>query len=224
MRGLIFSYFVHYCHLWAVLPRAGLAQTPDESGQRNLPSAPQPQTLIPPRFFSPEVTLGVSFPHAAGKQTAFLRDPQVTPAAPTPRPDATDPHAGGAVGDQEQSSDQRRALLALAQHQVYRETRAAELPNFNGAMTAVDANEGSRIGAGSLTASRLLEHAGAGVTLANSSPISGAPSIWSLLRNSKRRRKMPMLWQPRKISFSPRTRLSTTRCRRRRCSKWRNRR
>jgi outer membrane protein len=56
-------------------------------------------------------------------------------------------------------------LLALAQHQVYREARAAELPNFNGAITAVDANEGSRIGAGALTASRLLEHAGAGVTL-----------------------------------------------------------
>jgi outer membrane protein len=56
-------------------------------------------------------------------------------------------------------------LLALAQHQVYRESRSAELPTFNGAITAVDANEGSRIGAGSLTASRLLEHAGAGVTL-----------------------------------------------------------
>ena len=56
-------------------------------------------------------------------------------------------------------------LLALAQHQVYRETRAAALPTFNGAITAADANEGSRIGAGSLTASRLLEHAGGGVTL-----------------------------------------------------------
>jgi len=56
-------------------------------------------------------------------------------------------------------------LLALAQHQIYRETRAAELPNFNGAITAVEANEGSRIGAGALTASRLLEHAGGGVTL-----------------------------------------------------------
>jgi outer membrane protein len=56
-------------------------------------------------------------------------------------------------------------LLALAQHQMSRESRAAELPNFNGAITAVYANEGSRIGAGSLTASRLLEHAGAGVTL-----------------------------------------------------------
>ena len=56
-------------------------------------------------------------------------------------------------------------LLALAQHQVSRESRSAELPNFNGAITAVDANEGSRIGAGSVTASRLLEHAGAGVTV-----------------------------------------------------------
>ena len=56
-------------------------------------------------------------------------------------------------------------LLALAQHQIYRESRAALLPDFHGSITAVDANEGSRIGAGSLTASRLLEHAGAGVTL-----------------------------------------------------------
>jgi outer membrane protein len=56
-------------------------------------------------------------------------------------------------------------LMALAQHQIYRETRAAELPNFNGAITAVDANEGSRVGAGALNAPRLLEHAGAGVTL-----------------------------------------------------------
>lgn len=56
-------------------------------------------------------------------------------------------------------------LLALAQHQVYRETRAAELPNLNGAITAADAKEGTRIGAGTLNASLLLEHAGAGVTL-----------------------------------------------------------
>jgi outer membrane protein len=56
-------------------------------------------------------------------------------------------------------------LLALAQHQMYREARAAELPTFSGAVTAVDANEGSRISAGYLTASRLLEHAGAGLSL-----------------------------------------------------------
>lgn len=53
-------------------------------------------------------------------------------------------------------------LLALAQHQVTRETRAAELPTAVASITAVEAEEGSRISAGSLTASRLLEHAGAG--------------------------------------------------------------
>nr|WP_252263978.1 TolC family protein [Paracidobacterium acidisoli] len=53
-------------------------------------------------------------------------------------------------------------LLALAQHQVVRETRAAELPAFTGSITAMDAEDASRISAGSLTASRLFEHAGAG--------------------------------------------------------------
>ncbi len=53
-------------------------------------------------------------------------------------------------------------LLALAQHQVVRETRAAELPTGMASITAEDAENASRISAGSLTASRLFEHAGAG--------------------------------------------------------------
>jgi outer membrane protein len=53
-------------------------------------------------------------------------------------------------------------LLALAQHQVVRETRSAELPTGSADITAEDAENGSRISAGSLTASRLIEHAGAG--------------------------------------------------------------
>jgi outer membrane protein len=53
-------------------------------------------------------------------------------------------------------------LLALAQHQVVRETRSAELPTATANITAVDAEDASRISAGSLTASRLFEHAGAG--------------------------------------------------------------
>jgi outer membrane protein len=56
-------------------------------------------------------------------------------------------------------------LLALAQHQVTREARAAELPTATGAITAEEAEEASRIGAGSLTSSRLLQHAGAGVNV-----------------------------------------------------------
>ena len=53
-------------------------------------------------------------------------------------------------------------LLAMAQHQVVRETRSAELPTANASLTAVDAEDASRISAGSLTASRLFSHAGAG--------------------------------------------------------------
>jgi outer membrane protein len=53
-------------------------------------------------------------------------------------------------------------LLALAQHQVVRETRAAELPSGTASISAEDAENASRISAGSLTASRLFEHAGAG--------------------------------------------------------------
>jgi outer membrane protein len=53
-------------------------------------------------------------------------------------------------------------LLALAQHQVVREARSADLPTANAAITSEKALDASRISAGSLTASRLLTHAGAG--------------------------------------------------------------
>jgi outer membrane protein len=56
-------------------------------------------------------------------------------------------------------------LAALAQHQVYREAKAAEMPSATADATAMDAEEASRVGAGSLTSSRLLEHAGAGVNV-----------------------------------------------------------
>ena len=57
------------------------------------------------------------------------------------------------------------ALLALAQKQVVRETRSYEMPSLNGNLTGVDAEEASRISSGTLNASRLLYHAGAGVVL-----------------------------------------------------------
>ncbi len=57
------------------------------------------------------------------------------------------------------------ALLALAQNQVVRETRAGDLPTLNGTLTGVGALEGSRLSSGALTASRLLNHAGGGVEL-----------------------------------------------------------
>jgi outer membrane protein len=56
-------------------------------------------------------------------------------------------------------------LLSLAQHEVFRETRSAELPNATGSLTAVDAHAGSRITAGALNNPSVFERAGAGVTV-----------------------------------------------------------
>lgn len=56
-------------------------------------------------------------------------------------------------------------LLALAAGQVTRQTRSGELPQIYGAATAEKAEDGSRIGSGALTNSRLYTHAGTGGTL-----------------------------------------------------------
>ncbi len=56
-------------------------------------------------------------------------------------------------------------LIAKIQHQVVRERRADELPNLIGNLTAVTANDGSRLASGSLSASLLVQHAGMGVQL-----------------------------------------------------------
>jgi outer membrane protein len=54
-------------------------------------------------------------------------------------------------------------LIARVQNQVVREHRADQLPNLNGSLTAVEANNGSRISSGTLTASRLLTDSGIGM-------------------------------------------------------------
>jgi outer membrane protein len=164
----------------SILSPLGEAQLTGQSrSTESLPSAPQPQFAQPGTPIAvpadAPIELVASFPHAAGSQTGANANsqanyPQMTapqmPAAQTPgsRMRLTRVEAEQlAIKNNPRISVGR--LLALAQHQIYRENRAAELPNFNGAITAVDANEGSRIGAGALNAPRLLEHAGAGVTL-----------------------------------------------------------
>ncbi len=56
-------------------------------------------------------------------------------------------------------------LLALAQHQVVRESRSGELPQVDGSITAEAADNGSRVPSGFLSDSRLFQHAGGGITL-----------------------------------------------------------
>ncbi len=156
--------------LWAAPPQSGLAQTANDlRSAAALPSAPQPQVQqnpAPAQSPGALLTLSASFPRGTESQNAAYVDPKTPQAVQVPN---SSMRLTRAQAEQLALKNNPRIsvghLLGLAQHQIYREARSAELPNLNGAITAVDANEGSRIGAGSLTASRLLEHAGAGVTL-----------------------------------------------------------
>jgi outer membrane protein len=142
----------------------GSAQTVNPPAQgASLPYAPQPRSAQP-SFFVPPVQASVrpSFGSQPGPstpdQTTSLSSTSNAPMRLT-RKDAEQL----AIKNNPRITVGR--LLALAQHQVSRESRSALLPAFTGNITAVDANEGTRIGAGTLNASLLLEHAGAGVSL-----------------------------------------------------------
>jgi len=119
--------------------------------QSALPAAPGPQLLS--SLQQPE-----AMPPAAGTQQ---------PTAPAP--DANLPALTLAQAEQMAIRNNPRItvgkLEALAQHEITRETRSAELPSATIAATAVQAEEASRIGAGSLTSSRLLQHAGVGTSV-----------------------------------------------------------
>lgn len=165
----------HSVFLWtmltcvlAVMPQKSIAQRIEESGSPGLPSAPQPQSGEHIRTMVP-----LDAQVASLSETPLQGLPgQNPPAGQTmepPSPTAGQMHLTRVQAEQLALKNNPRIsaarLLALAQHQVYRESRSTELPTLSGAITAVDANEGSRIGAGALNAPRLLEHAGAGVTL-----------------------------------------------------------
>ena len=149
--------------------QAALAQSPARVGSpETLPAAPLPQSGPEAELSSKSpASLVIGYPAREAAQMSGSSDSQ---AAPAPVQPAVGPLRLTRIqAEQLAIKNNPRIsvgrLLALAQHQVYRETRAGELPTFNADITAVDANEGSRIGAGALTASRLFEHAGAGVTL-----------------------------------------------------------
>lgn len=165
--------FLWACFLCALLAQPSSAQTSDKSRPTdNLPSTPQPQFTQKPSIVLPpeaQVALVARAQGDMGTQTNSSVDPRAMHATQPGQAPGITVRLTRVEAEQLALKNNPRIsvghLLALAQHQIYRETRAAELPNFNGSITAVDANEGSRIGAGALTASRLLEHAGAGVTL-----------------------------------------------------------
>jgi outer membrane protein len=121
------------------------------AAQSALPTAPNPQEI------------------------SALQDPGSVPSEQTPpatvaptsaEPDASLPQLTLAEAEQIAVRNNPRVsvgkLMALAQHEIYREAKSAELPTVNAAATAVQAEEASRLSAGSLTASRLLQHVGGG--------------------------------------------------------------
>jgi outer membrane protein len=99
-----------------------------------LPSAPAPAINLFPQAAAPPSGSVTTLTRSQAEQLALKNNPRVSVSQ----------------------------LLALAQHQVVREARSAELPTSTGAITAEKTLEASRISAGSLTASRLFTHAGAG--------------------------------------------------------------
>lgn len=157
--------------LLATMPRLCPAQMAGNSQPaENLPSAPGRQAGPTQNWISMPAqgrpALVAAFPPQSAPPAVPTVDPQAAQTAQTPngvmRLNRTQAEQL-AIKNNPRISVGR--LLALAQHQIYRETRAAELPVFTGELTAADANEGSRIGAGALNAPRLLDHAGGGVTL-----------------------------------------------------------
>lgn len=152
--------------LTGFLTLSAFAQNSNPAQTRNLPSAPQPQQVSSDSA-TPSTKLPPPLLAAALQATS---PPNSSTSGSQAAPNPTQPMRLTRVQAEQLALKNNPQisvgrLVALAQHQIYRESRAALLPTFSGAITAVDANEGSRIGAGSLTASRLLEHAGAGVTL-----------------------------------------------------------
>ena len=131
--------FLPLCFLSCVI--AAGAQTPAQK----LPNAPRmqasaqapPTPAAPSTQSAPTPTTSEELTRQQAEQLALKNNPQISVAA----------------------------LSALAQKQVVRETRSVELPNLNGQVTAVDAEQATRISTGSLTASSLLYHVGAGLTL-----------------------------------------------------------
>ena len=135
--------------------------TPPTPGAASLPSAP----TVPLTPMTPGVTLpGAQTAPTVPAPVQQLPPQLTTPIVPSNAPSLT-------IGQAEQLALQRNPrvsiahLLMLAQGQVTREQRAAEMPTLAGNLTAVGADNGTRITAGALNNPVLYQRAATGVTL-----------------------------------------------------------
>ena len=129
------------------------------AGQSSLPPAPGPQTHITREAAAAGSGLGIF------QQQPTSEMPSAAPAPATGQQQLLTLALAEQMAIRNNPRISVGKLLALAEHQMVRETRAGELPTAAGAITAMDAEEASRISAGSLTSSRLLKHVGAGANV-----------------------------------------------------------
>jgi len=130
------------------------------AAQTALPAAPAPQVLS-----STEIAQISSGP-ATPAQTSGSTTPDTTDGTGTPDngPQLTLEQAEQlAIRNNPRISVGK--LEALAENEVVHETQSAELPTASLAATGVESEEATRISAGSLTASRLLQHVGSGANV-----------------------------------------------------------
>jgi outer membrane protein len=139
-----------FCSLLSPLFLTVLAQA------QTLPAAPVPSPLSTASSSHSDLSDGPA------QASATLQSPAATTTtAPGPRLTRADAERMALTNNPRVSVSH---LLALAQHQVVRESRSAELPTLAASLTAQDANDASRISSGSLSASRLFTRVGGGVT------------------------------------------------------------
>ncbi len=138
-----------------LLLTAALVSCANLPAQSTLPAAPGPQLLS-----SPE--------HGSAPMQPTLPPPASTPAAGDSAAATPDNLPTLTLAQAEQLAIRNNPrisvakLTALAQHEITLEARSAELPAATANLTAVQAEEAGRLSAGSLTASRLLQHVGGG--------------------------------------------------------------
>ena len=139
-------------------PLSALAQSSTQPSAADLPAAPLPSS----GSLSP-ATVGAN-PGATPSQAALSnqQQPLINPATATTSITRTEAERLALKNNPRITASH---LLALAAGQVTRETRSGELPQISGAVTAEKAEDGSRIGSGALTDSRLYTHAGTGGSL-----------------------------------------------------------
>jgi outer membrane protein len=141
-----------FCCGVVVIASAGVALAQMSSTRRSLPDAPSSNFIV---------------------LSSTQQIPDATPVIPsqsaaTPTGGGTQPKLTRSQAEQMAIKNNPRIsvahLLALAQHQTVRETRAGELPTSTISVTAVEAENASRISAGFLNSPSVFEHAGAGAS------------------------------------------------------------